>query len=187
MDLFLVRHPRVIGGDGRCYGRMDLPLAGDPAKAAEHIRDVLPAASLAAARIVSSPATRCRLLAECLHPAPQLEPRLLEMHFGGWEGQLWNAVDRAALDAWAADPLGFVPPGGESPLAVRQRALEWVASLPRDGRPVLAIAHAGPIRMLLTHWMQVDPAGWPRINVDFASVTHVRADGEQVQVVALNQ
>jgi len=190
MDLYLVRHPRVIGGDGRCYGRLDLPLAAPPALAAARLRGLLSAERLARAAIFTSPSSRCRALAACLGEAAEIDGRLLEMHFGNWEGRLWDEIERAALDAWAANPLHFVPPGGESPLAVRQRALAWVDELLSTGegdRPVVAVAHAGPIRMLLTHWMQIDADGWPRIGVDFGSVSHIRFVDGRAQVIALNQ
>lgn len=190
MDLYLVRHPRVIGGDGRCYGRLDLPLAAPPALAAARLRGLLPTGVLARAAVFSSPSSRCRALAACLSEAAQVDGRLLEMHFGNWEGRLWEEIERAALDAWAANPLHFVPPGGESPLAVRQRALAWVDELlagADSDRQVLAVAHAGPIRMLLTHWMQIDADGWPRIGVDFGSVSHIRFVDGRAQVIALNQ
>ncbi len=190
VDLYLVRHPRVIGGDGRCYGRLDLPLASDPQVAAARLRGLLPAAVVADALVYSSPASRCRALAGCFSAAPLLDPRLLEMHFGSWEGCLWDAIDRPALDAWAAEPLSFVPPGGESPQAVRARALAWVAEMQAShapAQPLLVFTHAGPIRMLLTHWMHIDPDGWPRVNIDFGSVSHVRLEGARAQVLALNQ
>lgn len=195
MELFLVRHPRVSGGDGRCYGRLDLPLAHDPAHAAERLRRLLPAEVLAEARYYCSPASRCRALAACFTASAEIDQRLLEMHFGSWEGRLWEDIERSALDDWAANPLHFVPPNGETPHAVRTRALAWVADLLAAAvadpaaaeRPVLAFSHAGPIRMLLSHWMQVEPEGWPRINIDFGSVSHLRLQNGRVQVISLNQ
>ena len=186
MDLYLIRHPRVIGGDGRCYGRMDLPLAADPAVLAQHIRAELPEGCVDTARLISSPASRCRALANCLHPDAALDSRLLEMHFGSWEGLLWEQIDRDALDRWAANPLTFAPPGGETPLAVRERALAWVADLPADERAVIAIAHAGPIRMLLSYWMQIEPTGWPRIKIDFGGISHVQLEAGRVNVLAVD-
>ncbi len=77
-----------------------------------------------------------------------LDPRLLELDFGDWEGSSWDAVPRAALDRWAADPLGFRPPGGESGAALVRRVQGFAHALARDARPCLVVSHGGPLRLL---------------------------------------
>ncbi len=77
-----------------------------------------------------------------------LDPRLLELDFGDWEGVSWDSVPRAALDRWAADPLGFCPPGGESGAALLRRVEDFACALFRDGRPCLVVSHGGPLRLL---------------------------------------
>jgi alpha-ribazole phosphatase len=134
----LVRHPPVDAG-GRCYGRLDLPLA-DPADA-----DLLAARIGPVARTVwTSPAQRCRLVAARLGPH-RVDARLQELDFGAWEGMAWDAVPRAMLDAWAADPWNFAPPGGESAAALAERVRAVAPSL-EDGD--VLITHGGPLRML---------------------------------------
>ncbi|NWG72980.1 MAG: histidine phosphatase family protein, partial [Parvularculaceae bacterium] len=110
MRLFLIRHPQPAVAPGICYGRTDLPLAEHPARHAHALRPLLPVA----APLYASPLARARLLAEQLHPAPILDDRLREIDFGDWEMQAWDALDRRRLDAWAAAPFDFRPPGGET-------------------------------------------------------------------------
>lgn len=150
MKLALVRHTAVEVAPGVCYGRLDLPLAQG---AAEHIAAV--AAQLdgfGAARLWSSPASRCRRLAEALAPGrgadPLFDERLLELDFGAWEGRAWDEVPRGELDRWAADPLGFAAPGGESGAALVARveaAFAEIAARPGDH---VIVSHGGPLRVL---------------------------------------
>jgi alpha-ribazole phosphatase len=111
------------------------------------------------------------VLAEYLHPAPQIDERLVEMDFGSWEGVRWDDVPRAELDAWAADVAGYAPPGGESPHAVQCRALAFVAGLAVP--EAVVVTHAGVIRTLLAHWQQLPPAAWPRLVFPYGSRTTV--------------
>ncbi len=140
MRLFLIRHPPPAVPPGTCYGATDLPLADDPAAYAEALRPLLPAD----VPIYSSPLMRCRLLAEALHHAPAFDERLREIDFGDWEMQPWDSLDRRLLDAWAADPFHFVPPGGEAVASLRARVADFLAGLPGEA---ILVAHAGVIKV----------------------------------------
>ncbi len=137
--LILVRHPPV-DARGRCYGRLDLAVA-DAADVAEL------AARLRAYRatVWTSPAQRCRVVAAAIGPH-RVDPRLQELDFGDWEGRRWDDVARPLLDAWAADLLGFTPPGGESGAALVARVEAFHRALP-PGLHVV-ISHGGPLRVL---------------------------------------
>lgn len=142
MILHLIRHPRPLIEAGICYGQLDVACA-DPRPVAARLRSELPAGL----PVFSSPLQRCRGLAEALHPAPQLDARLAEMHFGDWEGVRWDDIPRRELDAWAGNVLDFAPPGGESPRQLQCRARAFVASL--DLPEAVVVTHAGVIRALL--------------------------------------
>ena len=115
MELYLIRHPRPAVAPGICYGQTDLGLAESASAVAERLRPLLPQDFA----LYASPLARARLLAEALG-TPQLDPRLKEIHFGDWEGRSFDDIGQAALDAWAAEPLDFAPPGGESPRSMAQ-------------------------------------------------------------------
>ena len=110
MELYLIRHPRPAVEPGICYGQTDLGLAEPVDAVAARLRPLLPESFA----LYASPLRRARLLAEALG-TPQLDPRLKEIHFGDWEGRSFDDIGQAALDAWAAAPLDFAPPGGETP------------------------------------------------------------------------
>lgn len=139
MALILLRHTRPEAPQGLCYGITDLGLAPCFVPTATTIAGALPPVR----RILSSPLQRCLRLAEHVARARNLrvdiDPRLAEMDFGHWEGQRWDDIPRAELDAWAADLLHARPHGGESVAQLRARSL---AAL-RD--------HAGPETLVVTH------------------------------------
>lgn len=163
MILHLVRHPEPAIEAGVCYGRLDVP-ARNVAAAAAKLRAELPPGL----PVYSSPLLRCRALAESLHPRPIFDDRLVEMHFGDWEGRRWDDIPRDQLDAWAADIAGYAPPGGESPLALQRRALDFVASLATA--EAVVVTHGGVIRMLSGYVRQLPPHEWSNISTAFSSV-----------------
>ncbi|PXW23595.1 histidine phosphatase family protein [Paraburkholderia caballeronis] len=143
MDLVLIRHPAVAVEAGVCYGRSDVPLAGDADAGAVEIARRLAAIGAAAAagdvspagcgdiaqalttgdlasplRIVTSPLARCSSVAERLASmhglAAQYDDRFAEIDFGAWELCAWEAIARGQVDAWAADFLHAREHGGES-------------------------------------------------------------------------
>lgn len=141
MILHLIRHPRPLVEPGICYGALDVP-AEDAVAVAAVLRAELPPGL----PLWSSPLRRCRELAGELHAQPIFDARLQEMHFGAWEGQPWDEIPRAEIDAWAADVAGYAPPGGESPRQLQQRVLGFVATLPVA--EAVLVTHAGVIRVL---------------------------------------
>ena len=156
MGVILLRHTRPAGADGLCYGRTDLPLApcfGE--NAARLARDVPPVA-----RVVTSPLQRCARLARHIATARGLplciDADLSEMDFGQWEGQPWDAIPRAGLDAWAADLLGARPHGGESVAMLRDRALRALARHAAPG--TLIVTHHGVIKTARS--LTMGQAGW---------------------------
>jgi alpha-ribazole phosphatase len=150
MRVVLIRHLAPLVEPGTCYGRLDIapdPAGEDQARAiARH-----PALSCAT-HVWTSPALRCRMLAEKIAttlPAPlTAEPRLMELDFGEWEGKPWDAVERGALDHWAASPLAFAPPGGETGAALIARVEEFYRLLRRYGRDSIVVSHGGPLKIL---------------------------------------
>jgi len=166
MILHLIRHPKPLVAPGICYGRLDISAKNIEAVAAG-LRADLPRGL----PLWSSPLRRCRALAELLSPSPIFDERLVEMDFGAWEGQAWDAISRQELDAWAADVAGYAPPGGESPLALQRRALDFVATL--DVAEAVIVTHAGVIRTLLAHWQGLPPARWTELVFAYGSCTRV--------------
>jgi alpha-ribazole phosphatase len=172
MRLYLVRHPLPDVAAGTCYGRSDLRLAADPAAVADALRPLLPVGL----PLHSSPLRRCRELAELLHPAPRFDERLLELDFGEWEMQPWDAIDRAALDAWAADPLHFTLPGGEAVADLRARVRDFLDELAEDA---VLVAHAGVMKLCAAELAGVAADEWFSMRFEYGTATLIE-DGRIV-------
>lgn len=190
MDLVLVRHPEPAIELGVCYGRTDVPLAGDAAHAAQAVLERLAALGAPAPRqLVTSPLQRCARLADQLARhfdcTCEVDARLQEIDFGDWEGQRWAAIDRVALDAWAADLRCARMHGGESVEQFEARVGDWLSRLhapwaSRSSSPpssVLAVTHAGVMRMIASLALD-EPLEttltWP---LNMACVVWLRCDG----------
>ncbi|ALK09764.1 alpha-ribazole phosphatase [Blastochloris viridis] len=145
--LILVRHTHVAGANGLCYGRHEVELAASFADEAEAVRAALPAIDA----VYTSPAERCRALANRLGHGAIIDPRLHELDFGRWEGKRWDEISRADLDAWGADFVTGSPPGGESltALAARANAFATEITLRHANNVVVAVTHGGVIRALV--------------------------------------
>ncbi|MBI5900860.1 MAG: histidine phosphatase family protein [Rhodocyclales bacterium] len=155
---------------GICYGASDLALAGDVVAAANRIRPQLPPA----VPVFSSPLRRCRQLAALLHPTPVDDERLREMHFGAWEMLPWQGIQREALDGWAADPLGYTPPGGESAGALQHRVRNFVAELAlQDIAQAALVTHAGVMKVVLGMARDLPSRKWMALSFDYESVVAI--------------
>lgn len=162
-----MRHPRPQVARGVCYGRSDLPLAEEAAASTARLRPLLPEA----APVFSSPLSRCRRLAEALHPAPICDERLREADFGRWEMQPWDAIDRVALDAWAADPLHYAGHGGESVAQLQARAVACVAEIAARHDEAVLVVHAGVMKVLAAALAGVPAPDWFGLSFDYGSVS----------------
>lgn len=148
--IIAIRHPRPAIDAGICYGQLDLPLAEPVEDAARLLKGRL--GSHGFARIVTSPLQRALGLAEAIARdsalALTVDPRLQEMNFGTWEGVAWQTIPRAELDAWAGDPIGYRPGGGETVGELAERVSQaWQEAVAASERQ-LWITHAGPMRCL---------------------------------------
>ncbi|HYG04901.1 MAG TPA: histidine phosphatase family protein [Stenotrophomonas sp.] len=109
--------------------------------------------------VVSSTLQRCAAFAHELatqRGCPlRLDPRLVEYHFGQWQGVPIEDIARDAGDAlgrfWS-DPVAHPPPGGEPFAEFRGRlaaALDQIAAEHAgSARRVLVVTHGGAIRAL---------------------------------------
>ena len=148
MKLWLVRHAQPLVEAGICYGASDI--AADPAAtrvAAQSLANTLPPG----VAVISSPLQRCEQLAQYLRGlrpdlAYEQDARLQEMNFGLWEGQRWDAIPRAELDAWTTTFDAWRCGGAESVADVMRRVgAVWDETRARQ-QPAVWITHAGVIR-----------------------------------------
>jgi len=145
-ETVLIRHTRLTGTDGLCYGRWEAGLADTFETEAEAVRRALP---WTPAVVWTSPAERCRRLAERLAAGAvvRVDERLHELAFGAWEGRRWEEFHGPESEAWAQDPWTRRPPGGESAADLWARvAAVRAAWLARPEARLAIVTHAGVIR-----------------------------------------
>jgi broad specificity phosphatase PhoE len=161
--LYYVRHGLTDWNrQGRLQGRHDIPLndhgRAQAVRCGEILRDLLARDGRAPGDCgyASSPLIRARvtmdLLRTTLALAPdgyRLEPRLVEISFGEWEGLTYQDVikrDKDIVERREHHKWLFRPPGGETYEEVAARVGAWYASLDRD---TVVTAHGGTARALI--------------------------------------
>jgi alpha-ribazole phosphatase/probable phosphoglycerate mutase len=110
-----------------------------------------------------------------------MDDRLVELGFGAWEGRTADeltAEDPDALVRFRRDPVAHAPPGAEPLASFRGRILEaWNALREQHhGKHVLVIAHAGVIRMMVAHVLDIPLQHIFRLQVPSAGLTRLRLE-----------
>lgn len=154
------RHPRPRGAEGRCIGaRTDLPV--DPRKAkrvAHRIRAHARRQGLPR-EVVTSPLTRAAAVGRWLERwgfCWRVDPHLVEMDFGAWDGRAWSDIPPADFGRWMGDFCGFDFDGGEALDALLMRAKTWQPPC------ALAVGHGGWINARCWRGGAPTPSNWPR-------------------------
>jgi len=177
--IYYIRHGETDWNiEGRLQGHQDIPLNARGRAQAAHcgdiLRDLFAAKSIDPAGIdyVASPLGRARQTMELARreialPADgyRIDPRLIEISFGTWEGftiaQLRHR-DPQRIAQREHDKWHFVAPGGESYKTVAERMRAWYDGLSRD---VVVSAHGGTARGLMASLGIAKPAAAPLIDI----------------------
>lgn len=179
--LILVRHGEVDANRVFAYlGRRDDTLNANGIAQARALADAF--TGVRVDRVVSSPLQRALETAEAIAEtsgAPlEIDPRLIELDFGSWEGRSRAEVvgtgeqERRAVERWEADP-SLPTPGGESLLELQERVVGWANDAARNGkgRTVLTVSHMGPVKTLLCAALGLPLTSARRIFLDPATVS----------------
>jgi broad specificity phosphatase PhoE len=164
--IYFIRHGETDwNAEGRLQGQTEQPLnARGFRQAADAGRTLGKLTGAPGLPFLCSPMLRTRQTMEALRialglppAAYQIEPSLIELTFGSWEGLIWPDVEAAYPEAAAErsrDKWHFVPPGGESYAMLAERLAPWLSALER---PVVAVSHGGVARALMNIICGVDP------------------------------
>ncbi len=165
--LALLRHaPTEWNKARRLQGRADMPIAD--ASRNELKRRRLPD-SLANFHPLSSPLRRCLETAALLRLDPEVDPRLIEMDWGAYEGHTLADLHREFgfdMAANEARGLDFRPPDGESPRDVQQRIDPLLAEIAAAERATIAVTHRGVIRAVYARAVGWDMKSTPAHELD---------------------
>lgn len=134
-------------------------------------------------QVVSSPLKRCsefaRALAERYGLPVHIDDRFKEVGFGDWEGRTREEIqenDPEAYEAFYLDPVANRPPSAEPLEAFFLRVTGGYEALLNSfsGQHVLVVVHAGVIRAVLAHVLQIPPVVAYRIKIYNAGITRIR-------------
>lgn len=150
MRLTLLRHAETDwNADGRIQGRSDPPL-NEYGQRDAATWDIPP--SITPQKWVCSPQRRARDTAHAMGLGVDIEPVLVEMDWGAWEGRTLAELRHELGAAFGENEdrgLDFTPPGGESPRMVQARVLPWLHALATEQIDTGAICHKGVIRAII--------------------------------------
>jgi phosphoserine phosphatase len=160
LNVLLVRHGETPWNrEGRYQGRTDVPLSSEGESQVAALGARLVDVEIAIA--IASPLSRARRTAEAIlasRSVPlEIDPGLLEISHGAWEGSLAAEIERtdaALIDAWRRRPDRDLPagPGAETLGDVEARAwpvLDRACSRLRGEETALIVAHDAVNRALL--------------------------------------
>ena len=147
--LCLVRHGQTDWNlEGRYQGQSDVPLNENGRAQARALAEQLqnqPFLAIYASNLQRAKET-AELIAAAVHLPVTLDPRLVEIHQGEWEGQHVDAIKARYAEVWQqriVDPASVRPPGGETVEEVASRvysALNEIAGRHPTGL-VLIVSH----------------------------------------------
>jgi len=195
--LYFVRHGETDWNvEGRLQGQSDIHLnavgRAQATTSGQILHELLARDGRSAAEFdfVASPLLRARETMELIRTALgldplayRIDPRLLELSFGVWEGSTIaeiRARDPGAVAERERDKWGFVPPGGESYEQLSKRIGAWYATLHRDS---IAVAHGGTARALMALLDVTPPDRAPLVDIEQGVVYAV--DGSSMTIYSM--
>jgi broad specificity phosphatase PhoE len=184
--LFLARNGDTdFSRDRRVAGRRDIGLSEVGRQQATALGERL--RPLDFAEILASPLPRAvetaELVAAPLNVGVVRDPRLVDFAAGRWEGRSHDEVSGSAeYQRFLQNPLEESIPGGERLIDVRDRVIAAVSQALTDnelGANIVLVSHAGPLRVLLAHYLGMSLAHYHRLRVSPASVSVLRFESEE--------
>jgi len=178
--LLLLRHGEI--GEpyvDRYIGSTDLPMSAKGHRQVVGLKDFLRECSFD--RCICSPMKRCRETASIIMESRaigfEIDPALREVDFGRLEGMSFDEIAKAypaQIEHWIAFEPDFAFPGGEKIGDFMERIRCLAVQLSHDSaETILLCTHGGVIRMLICHFLRLEPWQFILFKVKPASVTTI--------------
>jgi alpha-ribazole phosphatase len=191
--LYLLRHGEIDWPETDCFiGQTDAPLSLRGRLQVEAWRSQLRNMEFGA--VWSSDLKRATesaaIVFEGRAAGIQTSKELREIQLGAWEGRPRRQVREEHPDLWLArggDLAGFRPPAGESFLDLQERVVRAIRRIAAETfSTACLVTHAGVIRSLICHCLQMPLENLFRIRLDYGSLSIVALAAERIEVCALN-
>lgn len=180
--VLLLRHASVDRKPGRLMGCLDPPLnhfGAAQAKAWQALFTAHPPASVFASSLRRAMQTT-KLAVPDRAATFSIRQGLREISLGAWEGLTKTEIEERFPGAWEERGKNFAdyrPAGGESFQDLADRSVPVLFELAEiarmSSRPVLAVTHAGVIRVLLCHILGMSLNHVFRFQVDHGALTQL--------------
>jgi probable phosphoglycerate mutase len=159
VTLYYLRHGETDWNAALRYqGQTDIPLNAkgrtQAARNGQRLKTLL-GANAARLDYVASPLARASDTMRIARAELGLDPeafrrdkRLMEQHYGHWEGKLWHDLPTIDPDGFAGhnrDKWGWCPRGGESYRMLSERLAGWLSEVDRD---VVVASHGAVSRVV---------------------------------------
>lgn len=191
--IYLLRHGEIESdGIRRFLGRTDARLSALGFDQARMWRDAF--AEICFDAIYASDLSRCaetaRIIAADSGNDVCLLSELREIDLGKLEGLAMEDFRKWFRKEWEArgkDIVGYVPEGGESFSNLQQRVLPVFRNIiPRHEGNILMVTHAGVIRVILCHILDMPLSNLFRIEQSYGCLNLLETKGESFRVVGIN-
>lgn len=194
--VYLVRHGATMWNEmGRFQGHSDIPLSDSGLEQAACVARRLSREPIDA--VYSSPLVRAvdtaSVIAEACECQPVADRRLMEAHFGDWEGMTVKEFTSAWPDKvreWIRDPLNTRPPGeGAETLAeLQDRTMSALSDIlgKFPGGRVVVVGHGGSIRAMISNALGSDLSIYRRIRLDNCSISSLEVHRGRFVIGGLN-
>jgi len=167
---------RSAGVHTSTFGNLGL-LPGEEVR----IQQALASISKTTTPIVSAPEENALQTASMITGTFEVEEALAELDYGRWKGATLQAIAAAEPEnsqAWLTDP-SLAPHGGETIVALLERARIWLgAQMERGGRHVV-IANQSMVRALILGVIEAPAQSFWRLEVAPLSTTEMSSDGQR--------
>jgi broad specificity phosphatase PhoE len=192
MELILVRHGETIWNrEGRVQGFSDMDLSDVGVHQARQLALSLRDAPILS--IYSSPLIRAektaRIINEYHHAPISIEPGLMEMDQGDFEGLTFQelmACEKVFLQKWMSDPASVQMPNGESFIELQERAWKVIEGIVAKSENALVVSHNFTIAAILCKIKNISLFQFRKVCVDTASRTIVRYENGTASIELFN-
>jgi probable phosphoglycerate mutase len=172
--IFLLRHGQIQGHKEKCFiGATDAPLDDTGLSQADYWQKAFSGFPLDT--VYSSRLQRCDKTARRIAGnRPVIHtPALNEIHMGEWDGKTFEEIKACRPEEFikrGEDLCSYRPSGGESFQDLSDRVLPFFNPLARKKEKTLVVTHAGVIRVILCHVLNLPLKDLFQIKPDYGEL-----------------
>jgi alpha-ribazole phosphatase len=175
MAIYLIRHTTPEIATGIAYGQTDLDVVDTFEEEVKIIQEKT--GEIGSFRFFSSPLKRCKKLAESLSADPRkiyYDERLLELSFGDWEMQAWDALPQDEMKAWMNDFVSSSAPNGETFLQLYERVSDfWDQMATEEVDDAVVVSHSGPLHTIVGHILEIPLDNVYNLKMNYGQVIRI--------------